>query len=186
MMSATVWSTEFDVPQGVSTDRLTLEPLSPTWLQLDYAAIMGSRVRLRDELDWRGWPRDDFTVDENRRDLEKHYGEFERHEAYAYTVLTPAKDCCTGCIYIEPWQDGAQLFFWVTDEALATGLEQDLLETVLQWIESTWPFDRVLVPLFGESERQRQLAVGLGLMPIDAEEFPAHRCFIWHRAQTAN
>ena len=73
-------------------------------------------------------------------DLADHYAEFERREA-AYSVFAGTR--CIGCIYIEPWHDGAQLAFWWVDDRLMG--QATRLGPLLDWLER-WPFSRIIVP----------------------------------------
>ena len=153
---ASPWSPDFSPPAPPSSERLLLEILSPDVVELDYQAIMDSRARLREELQWGGerpWPADDFTLAENHQDLSDHQDEFVRREAYAYTVLDPSRETCLGCVYLTPWHQDAKLSFWVIDRELATNLETHLLETVLTWFDTAWPFDRVVLPFRASNPR---------------------------------
>ena len=80
------WSTDFTPPQVLDTDIVHLEALSPVHTELDFAALMSSREHLTRTLHRGDWPHPDFTVEENRVDLQRHWDEFNRREAYAYTV----------------------------------------------------------------------------------------------------
>ena len=124
------WSPSFTPPTLLTTERVRLEPLAPRHTERDHAAFMSSREHLRATLNWGEWPRADMTLEENRADLQRHWEEFLRREAYAYTVLSPDGTRCLGCVYINPpdedaaapEEDGraATLAYWVTVE----GLEQ--------------------------------------------------------------
>lgn len=95
---------EFNVPAGMQTEHLTLRMLAPDVTQLDYDALMESRVRLRLWSD-SSWPADDFTLAENQKDLEEHEREFHAREAFAYTVLRHDDSVCEGCVYVTPLVD---------------------------------------------------------------------------------
>ena len=56
------------VPGGLHADSFRLRPLTPAVVELDYAALMESRVRLR-IASLSSWPEDDFTLSANVRDL---------------------------------------------------------------------------------------------------------------------
>lgn len=178
------WSAAFHPPSPPATDRLRLEVLGPPVVELDYEAIMGSRRRLRDELQWgreRRWPPDDFTLEDNRADLQEHRREYDAREAYAYTVLDPAGARCLGCIYLGPSGPDAQLTFWVIDEEVRTGLETHLLETVLHWIRAAWPLDRVLLPVRPANDRGQSVLRALGLETTESGGPGDHVCFEWAR-----
>lgn len=95
------WVAIASLPESLKTARFVLEPLNEKHAELDYEALMSRRARLRDELQWGQWPPEEFTLECNRTDLRGHHDEFVRHEAFAYTVLSPDHTRCLGCIYIE-------------------------------------------------------------------------------------
>lgn len=181
MSNGTTWSTDFEPPPPPRTDRIYLERLGPAVAELDFAALMGSRARLRAELQWGDWPRDDFTLAENRKDLERHDAEYENREAYAYSVLDDPGSRCLGCIYLEPWEHGARLAFWVVDAELDNSLEAHLLSAVLEWVCASWSFDRVLVPLRATNERGIAAAETLGLTRIASGGLDDHVNYVWVR-----
>lgn len=157
------------------------EPLSEKHAELDFEALMSCRARLREELQWGNWPPEDFTLELNRADLRGHHEEFIRGAAFAYTVLSPDRMQCLGCIYLERCAEvgGAQLAFWVIDDAI--DMELLLLSDVLQWAHGNWPIERVLIPLRDANPRGIALARQCGLVPWDnVKDSPlsGHRCFL--------
>jgi hypothetical protein len=152
-------------PPPLESTSWRLAPLHPDLAALDYAAWRSCRERLVAELQWNGWPGPDFSLEENVADLERHYGEFERREAYAYSVLGDGE--CLGCVYIEPWRDGAQLAFWVVDSALP--IEGEVVADVLDWL-GRWPIGRVVLPLHPGNLRGQGLLASLGLVRCPGPE----------------
>lgn len=159
--SSPAWRADFQPPEPPSTASWRLEPLRPELNEQDHAAWASCRERLVQELDWKGWPAPDFTLQDNHADLAEHYAEFLRREAYAWSVLRGER--CLGCVYVEPWSSGAQLAFWVIDEALP--LEAELLCFMLDWLAS-WPFEQVVVPVRPQHRRGRQVLASLGLREV--------------------
>lgn len=175
------WIPLSSVPEALETPRFVLEPLHEKHAELDFAALMSCRARLSEELKWGAWPPEDFTVELNRADLRDHHDEFLREEAFAYTVLSPDRTRCLGCIYLERCAEikGAQLAFWVVDDVL--DMEATLVTEVLKWVHSAWPINRVLIPLRETNTRGIDLARRLGLEAWDSPKggpFPDHRCFL--------
>ncbi len=175
------WLSPSRVPSALKTARFVLEPLAEKHAELDFKALMSCRERLRRELQWGEWPPADFTIELNRADLADHFGEFSRGEAFAYTVLSPDRTRCLGCIYIERCTeiDGAQLAFWVIDDAL--DIEAELVTEVLDWIHETWSIGRVLIPLREENARGQMLARECGFkLSNRAFDGPLaeHLCFL--------
>lgn len=162
------WLTADAIPAPLTTDRFVTEPLNEQHAELDFAAIMLCRGRLREELQWGNWPPDDFTVELNRADLRGHYEEFNRGEAFAYTVLSPDRAKCLGCLYLErcPEIEGAQLAFWVIDDAIA--MEGHLVSSAIAWVHRDWHLPQLLIPLRETNPRGITLAHKCGLKLQDS------------------
>jgi hypothetical protein len=189
------------VPTEWRTDDLWLRVLRPDVTELDYAALMESRERLRRWSD-STWPADDFTLDENREDLVGHELEWEAREAFTYTVLSSDGSRCEGCVYIYPlgrWLksgeferegDGDQfadetpaVTFWVRDSALARGLDRQLLAGLREWFRRDWPYDRFVFPILENLTDDVSLveATGLTLQATHAPKSATSsiRCYIY-------
>jgi hypothetical protein len=140
------WMVLTALPEPLKTTRFVMEPLDEKHAELDFEALMSCRARLREELQWGEWPPEEFTVEFNRADLRGHHDKFIRHEAFAYTVLSLDRALCLGCIYLERCAeiDGAQLAFWVIDDAI--DIEAVLVTDVLQWVHRAWSMKRILIP----------------------------------------
>jgi len=170
------------VPIEWRTEDLWLRVLRPDVTELDFAALMESRERLRR---WSNssWPADDFTLDANRQDLIEHEREWEAREAFAYTVLNPDGTRCEGCVYINPLElwldhcgfkrdgDGSRfdddtpaVTFWVCDSALARGLDRQLLTGLRNWFQQEWPFTQVVFPLLNTLTADIALLESSGLV----------------------
>ena len=161
------------VPHEKRTERLILRPLRASDAERDYDAVMSSAAELRR---CRGseWPSDDFTLAENRADLERHEREHERGEAFTYTVLAPDGARCLGCVYIVPvWMGAAALCegaaqaacvgFWVRASEGSTDLDRHLLVALREWLGTEWPFDCVLFTNCVADSRQAALLAEAGL-----------------------
>lgn len=145
------------VPDVLQTAEFHLEPLTPAHVALDYAALMAGKEALRQ---WSGspWPQDDFTLEDNRVDLQWHWDEHQARIAFTYTVLDPAQTVCLGCVYIKPLGDLVRLNadvlddvsardglvrFWVTQPYRVDGRDGRLLTTLIDWFANAWQFERV-------------------------------------------
>lgn len=131
---------EFSVPSTLETDSVHLRILRSSDAEADYEAVMESQQRLRASSP-NGWPREGFTLAENRSDLIRHETEFETRIAFAYTVLNPTEDRVLGCLYINPSRCAdADVYMWTRDSMHLTGLTEHLFEAVDGWLKSRWPF----------------------------------------------
>lgn len=141
-------SENFDVPEKFITPNFHLEKLSPKVAEFDYEAVMTSKERLRQVFQENDtWPKDDMTLEENIKDLERHEKEFNNREAFAYTVLSLDKKKCIGCVYIDPptnddWD--CEIYMWVRDDEV--DLDNVLFNTIKNWIKSEWPFNKIMYP----------------------------------------
>lgn len=139
---------DFDVPTSLISDHFRLEVLDPSVVELDYDAVMSSRVNLRQIFSENDtWPSDTMTLKENNDDLVRHYAEFQSREAFAYTVLTPDKNKCIGCLYIYPSEAqefDSVVYFWIRDDSLE--LEAEFYTLIQNWLKEVWPFERIAWP----------------------------------------
>lgn len=161
------------IPTEKRTARLFLRPLLASDATLDYDAVMSGAAMLRN---WSGsiWPPDDFTIAENRADLERHEREHVARVAFTYTVLNPAGDRCLGCVYIQPvTADSAEacsdagfatnVGFWVRASEIPNDLDRHLLTTLRGWLQTDWAFDCVLFSVLAQETRQTALLQDAGL-----------------------
>lgn len=139
---------DFTIPQGLDTPYFHLRPLSPAVVELDYDALMTS-ISLLNAMFGPEWPTPSFTLEENMNDLVRHWDEFQKREAFAYTVLSPDEKTCVGCVYINPPRNlpvDARVYMWVRQSAYDQGLDTVLFHTVKDWITESWPFKDVAYP----------------------------------------
>ncbi len=137
----------FEVPQRLETKLFRLRMLAIGDVEKDYEAVVSSAQRLQSMFpEWGGWPRENFTIEENLEDLRQHQQEFERREAFAYTVVSLEEHTVLGCVYIAPSKDepfDAEVRMWVEEKAYEQGLDSILFQTVKKWLENEWPFKKV-------------------------------------------
>ena len=171
------------VPAGLTTDEFVLRPLSPSDVALDYDAVMASKAMLRVRMGGT-WPRDDFTIDENLADLERHEADFQARTGFTYTVMNPTESECLGCVYVYPLAevlrhrgadasavaggggDEPTATFWVRSERIADDLDRRLLAALLPWLATEFAFGRVLFQAYATDDRQLAILRDAGLQPV--------------------
>ena len=138
----------FKIPNQFSTKQFHFEVLRPVFSELDYEAVMSSKERLRHVFAKNTkWPKTDMSFDSNKNDLARHEKEFKAREAFAYAVFNVAKYNYLGCIYINPTVRvgyDCEVYLWVKDSEVA--LDETLFETVEDWLNREWPFNRCAFP----------------------------------------
>jgi hypothetical protein len=148
------------VPPELKTDEFFLRPIVVGDTERDYAAVMETREPLRL---WRQstWPEDEFTVEENRKDVVDMAERHAAHRAFNYTVLDPAGTRCVGCVYVFPptatflaksrvvpvgdddWADvDAVVFFWARLPEMESGMDERLLAALRAWFRDEWKFEK--------------------------------------------
>jgi hypothetical protein len=141
---------DFEVPRLLETERFRLRPLTIHDVVKDFDAVMTSRDHL-----WAlfgeawGWPPEDLTIEQDLVDLGWHQKEFERRSSFDYAVVSLDERRVLGCVYVDPpTKSGfeAEVYLWARASELASGLEQELLATVREWIDREWPFATVAFP----------------------------------------
>ena len=136
---------DFEPPAGLATERFVLEPLGPQHNQSDHEAWSSSieHIRATPGFEDRAWPRE-MSVDDNRRDLERHARDFAARAGFTYTVLDPASRAVIGCVYIYPDESAsrdAAVASWV--RASHAELDIPLRQLVSRWLIEAWPFERI-------------------------------------------
>ena len=136
---------DFEVPLGIETSELILEPLGPAHNDSDYDAWTSSmqHIAATPGFPWGSWPRE-MTADENRADLERHAEDFRTRKGFTYTVLDPASRDVIGCVYIYPARDtehDARALSWVRESH--AHLDTPLWRAVSDWLVADWPFASV-------------------------------------------
>jgi hypothetical protein len=90
-----------------------------------------------------GWPHM-MTLEETRRDLERHAADFAARTGFTYTVLAPDDadpPTVIGCLYIYPAPGvSASISSWVRSADAA--LDEELAAAVAAWLADAWPFER--------------------------------------------
>ena len=135
---------DFAVPPGAIFGDIRLVPLGPEHNAADYAAWTSSIDHIRATP---GYPDGSWPVlmslDENRRDLERHAEDFRLRRGFTYTVLD-ATDDVVGCVYIYPSRDedvDVQVQSWVRVDR--SELDRPLADAVRAWLRTDWPFAAV-------------------------------------------
>jgi len=139
---------DFEIPGGLETEQFRIRPITAVDAEKDYEAVMESISLIHQALLHDGWPTPEFTLEENRSDLEAKERRFARRKNFTYTVVTPDESRVLGCIYINPGINGpdAAVFLWVRQSAFDQGLDPLLEQAVREWIDDQWPFQWVVYP----------------------------------------
>ena len=138
----------FKAPEELKTKDFMLRPLKINDLIKDYEAVMSSVEHLRGRMDESDWPVG-LTIEENLIDLGWHQREFTLGHSFAYTVASLDGEDCLGCCYIYPSENQeveVEVFYWIRQNLLETGLEDYLGEVLKRWLKTDWPFERVGFP----------------------------------------
>lgn len=122
-----------------------LRPIAETDVELDMAAVTGSRSRLWDIYGkaW-GWPPAGMTAEQDRADLARHAAEMETHESFNYALFDTRETALLGCVYIDPPEKtgaDAEISWWVVDEIVGTPLAAELDTFVPRWVAEDWPLN---------------------------------------------
>jgi len=119
-------------------------------VEKDYDAVISSIDHLKGVFGPDStWPDKDLTLEQDLIDLAWHHKEFQRRSSFAYTVMAVDESECLGCVYIYPsLLSGydAEVYLWVRKSAHEKGLDRVLYDAVRQWMDTSWPFDKVAYP----------------------------------------
>ena len=139
---------DFEVPVTLETNEYRLRMLSINDVDMDYEAVMSSVNHLSQVWPDSNWP-ESLTLEQNLIDLAWHQKEFQRRTSFAYTMVTTDEKKVIGCVYFYPTSKSgydAEVFMWVRESKLITGLDSRLFETVRIWLKDDWPFENPAFP----------------------------------------
>jgi RimJ/RimL family protein N-acetyltransferase len=171
------------IPSNLMADQYLLRPLRTTDVELDYDAVMSSRAMLR-AWSQSSWPAEDFTLQGNLDDLERHQREHEAGEAYTFTVMNLDQTRCLGCVYINPlpqellnpgqgadqtkaWSGPAAFVrFWVRRALQDDKFDLLLLRELVAWFQTEWPIDHLLFRVSPVDNHQQFLFTSAGHMRV--------------------
>ena len=161
----TYYPIKSNVPFGFSTSDFLIRPLLASDVKKDYEAVMATQeLNLR----WTEgrWPRDGFTLEENRKDLEHHQQMHEERKEFTFTVLTPDENTCLGCVYFKALNPEivaelkaktllqehiATVFFWLRPDLTNRTFMNNFFKHIINWVETEWEFDKVYYFIRGTS-----------------------------------
>ena len=125
--------------QRVETDEFLIRPLQVADAELDYAAVMASAPELRKQFD-NQWPPDDFSVAQNRNEIEIHQSQFESGELFTFTIIRTDGSEVLGCVYIaiDKASSKQTILGWLRSDLRENSLRQRIADTVDQWLGAHW------------------------------------------------
>ena len=138
----------FEVPEILETDDFRLRMLTVNDVIKDYDAVMSSVDHLSKVWPDSGWP-DGLTLEEDLIDLGWHQKEFMRRSSFAYTMVTLDESTVVGCVYINPTRKrgyDAEVYLWVRESELESGLDDRLYAAMKGWLDSDWDFENPGLP----------------------------------------
>ncbi len=157
-------------PDTLTHSQFIFEPLHPKHVHLDFQAVMNTANFLQ-KWSFSAWPWENFSVEENLKDLEWHDSDHQNGTAFTYTILNPARDLCLGCIYINPTtritpvtpEEGKLLesvsavcTYWV-EASLQKSLEDIVFSTLKTWIDTQWSFPNLVFANNPQTPQQSQI-----------------------------
>ena len=160
-----------DIPSEYRTEEYVFRPLTTKDVELDYEAVMESKEILR-KISGSTWPSDNFTLNENYDDLERHERDHLDRKEFTFTIMNRDETICLGCIYFRPLRfqlatAGFQtsVRFWVRSSRIQDSLDSRVLESIIHWLKSEWKFDKIIFETGVKEERQSNLFRKIGMHP---------------------
>jgi hypothetical protein len=146
---------DFVHPERVAVDDAHhLRPITPDDVELDLAAVMGSRERLFSiyGASW-GWPPVGMTVEQDRDDLRYHAEEMASNSSFNYALFDADETALLGCVYIDPGDtaaadtdaEDAVVSWWTIDALVGTPFAAAFDAFVPAWLARDWPLERVRI-----------------------------------------
>lgn len=148
----------FPIPDSLVSEQFRCEPLTPAHVDLDYEAVMSSRDFLR-QWSQSTWPEDHFSLQDNLADLVRHAQEHADRVAYTFTILSPDKKQCLGCLYVNPNEriapltarereqlrlKAANMRYWLRQSISGSDIELIIIQELIAWFVGTWKTKDIL------------------------------------------
>ncbi|MGF0116718.1 GNAT family N-acetyltransferase [Promicromonospora sp. Marseille-Q5078] len=129
-----------------------MTPLTAALVELDHEAYTASPdvIRLHSAGRWRA---EGFTLGEDLELVAAHAKDHESGRAFTFALLDPRRSRAVGCLYVRPL-DGplpgaagdrggsapsAMVTFWVRQDEQTTGLVDEVVRAVQDWLRTAWP-----------------------------------------------
>jgi len=142
---------DFKVPDTLENEYFRIRMLTVNDVVKDYDAVMTSLDYLQEMfLPIWNWPTEDLSFEQDLIDLGWHQKEFQMRSSFAYTVVSLDESQVLGCLYMFPSKKNdfdAEIYMWVRKSVLDQGLDKILYNTVKQWVEKEWPFEKPVYPI---------------------------------------
>jgi len=141
---------DFNVPTLVETPGFKIAPLGPALVKVDFDAYMSSIEHLQKTFTRSSsWPNKDISQADAMRDMETEQARFKNRQSFAYAVLTPDGNRERGSVYVSPSPVAsydAVVRMWVTKADYDAGFDAELYKWVTEWVQTEWPFRKVVYP----------------------------------------
>jgi hypothetical protein len=137
---------DFIAPTSLRGQGFQLEPLTPTHNVQDYKAWHESfkHIKATPGFEGKSWPMEDFSLEQNLADLDRHEKDFSERIGFTFTVLSTDTGEVIGCLYLyPPKREGYDVDArsWVCADRAE--LDKPLYEAVNTWIAAEWPWKSV-------------------------------------------
>ena len=185
------------VPAELVHDAFVAVPLTVGTAALDYAAYMASPEVIRVHSDGR-WPVDGFTLDDDRAQVARHQADHENNRAFAFVLLSPARDESFGCLYLNPLDaylsragadedtparfpaGSAMVTFWLRQDHQDTRLADTVVEAVNTWLLTAWPLTTYLFRCLPAERSSREALEQANLRPVTPRLNGEQRPYLWY------
>ena len=163
------------IPAEYISEEYVFRPLTTKDVKLDYDAVMESKTSLRRI--WNStWPSDDFSIEENYDDLERHEMDHLARKEFTFTIMNSDETECLGCMYFRPLLESfstgdyqTAVRFWVRSSRIQDNLDKRVLEGIIHWLQSEWKFNKIVFVTGINEERQPTLFKNANMQPIHSD-----------------
>ena len=184
------------VPPELQHPRFVAVPLTAEVAALDYDAYLASPDVIRAHSDGR-WPLDGFTIADDLEQVEQHWRDHQARRAFAFALLTPARDEAVGCLYLNPLRDyvervgasaplvaalppaSSMVTFWLRQDQQDTGLADEVVRAVDAWLLRDWSLDLHLFRVLPVERSSREALETCGLRRVDLDLPGEKRPYLW-------
>ena len=141
-----------EVPNELIFNGIKIRQLRSSDNELDYQAVIES-----------GFRPEGFPKEENLKQISRHEQDHNDRKEFAFTIMDVDENICYGCIFIKPInpflkfaffndrvienldikETDPGISFWITPKGWDLNLFSRILNELMDWFKSEWPYEKL-------------------------------------------
>jgi ribosomal-protein-serine acetyltransferase len=147
---------------GLETERLRLEPVSPAHSKALHEAVIASRPEL---LPWMPWARKP-TLESGREAAARSEQAWQDGREFHFVAVERSTGEILGLAGLNREDNAAELHYWIRSDRTGKGLATEAGQTLIKWAKTALGVERVTLWAGRENHASRRVAEKLGFVHV--------------------